>query len=139
MDPEFEPPRQAYSPAASRRKRSSRPAKKKKAVVQVSNPELDALRAREAAFIVEMSRLKGAMERFRSETAELRRESEGVIRELDEDRKNARARIARLEDLIRTRPKTMWERIKAAFGVLAGQSSAIPLLPAPREDLQRAA
>ncbi|MEK8022852.1 MAG: hypothetical protein AAB229_03490 [Candidatus Hydrogenedentota bacterium] len=101
---------------------------------------------REAEFIAEMSRLKGAIERFRNETASLRVESAEIIRDLDEERRNARARIARLEALTRTKPRGLWGRLRAAVGVLFGRSAAIPALPAPRsltpapeEELRRAA
>lgn len=142
MEPEFEPPRSVYSlPRRKAQKQISKSkAKRPKAIAsQVETVIASEAARREAFFIAEMCQLKGVIERYRNETAELRRESDSVVRELDEDRRNARARIARLEELIRTRPKTMWERVKAAFGVLAGQSSAIPLLPAPREELQKAA
>lgn len=129
----------AVEPVAAPVLVTEEPAKSDALVQEQARPELDQLRRikdeadrREAAFIAEMSRLKGAIEKFRNETASLRQESAEIIRDLDEERKNARARIARLEALTRTKPAGFWGRIRAAFGVLFGHTAAIPALPAPR-------
>jgi len=140
MDPEFEPARQRIVTVTSakrpRKRKSSSPKR------QTSAEFIDLMKKsaeREAFFIAEMSRLKGSVERFRIETAELRRESEMTIREIEEERNLARLRIARLEELTRFRRQTMWQRIKNAFGVLLGETQAIPRLPAPRPELKKAA
>lgn len=52
------------------------------------------------------------------------------IRDLDEERKNQRARIGSLETTIKKgKPKSLWERIKLAFGVITGTNAAVPALP----------
>lgn len=57
-------------------------------------------------------------------------ELDSRVKDLDEERRNARARISSLETTIKKgKPKGLWERIKLALGVLSGDVAGIPALP----------
>jgi hypothetical protein len=113
--------------------------------------EKEAAERREHIIMTEMAAVRARFERFREETATLRKELDEQraamiaeqhaalerIRDLDEERNKSRFRIARIETAIRgsVRKNGFWERLKAAFGVLLGNATIVPLLP---ESIDRA-
>lgn len=57
-------------------------------------------------------------------------ELDSKVRDIDEERRNARARISSLESTIKKgSPKSVWERVKLALGVLLGDVAGVPALP----------
>ncbi len=107
------------------------------------------------ALVVELAELRLAIrqaEESRAAEAEQRaRESAELRAELDreahareaatttallarEEAALTRARIARLERERRA-PRGLWARVRAAWGVLRGETAAVPALPAPREEI----
>ena len=80
---------------------------------------------------VELSELKELIQATRDETISLLKASSERIRDLDEERRNARERIARLEEKLHERkPVDFWSRIRSAWQVLRGELKVVPALPA---------
>jgi hypothetical protein len=127
------------------------------------NAEKEAAERREHLIMTEMAQVRARFERFREETALLRKEMDDQraemaaeqrsalerIRDLDEERNKSRFRIARIENAFRApvRRAGFWDRLKAAFGVILGNATIVPLLPesvdrpetAEQEPLEKAA
>lgn len=91
----------------------------------------------ESELVAEIIRLRDHFDRFQQESKDLkleldreRKESRERIRDLDEERKLSRLRVTRLEETLRrSKPVTLWERLRAAFGVVTGKSGVVPALP----------
>lgn len=91
----------------------------------------------EAARIRDREELAAALKAERAD----RIQTAEKLRDLDEERRNARARIARLESE-RKAPQTFRDRVRAAWRVLLGRSAAVAALPeqtTASEDLSKAA
>lgn len=93
---------------------------------------------------VELSEMRGHLrqlsERMDTERATWEAEQKRAadkMRDLDEERKNGRARIARLEATIQKgRPRGILARCRAAFHVLFGRAAAVPLLAEHAESFE---